>query len=278
MPLWQPMQFVRNRRLSPPGLRLTSWRIRSGHHVVTIGLELLVMVIVRIRITRQTRYAGGDVQDVVRKQAIERHVVANHANDRGNVVVQRNEHIAVAVCPRRDKVLQCHIVEIGVVHRRGGRSERVVVLAWVDVSFHRSQYGFSRRYASEAIVHALGLLPRTRIGSTGHAREKYGEHKYPRHPCELTEPASRALTVDDFLSCPRYVFHSVPAHDQYDQNPFDSVVDKCDPKMARIELSLRGLKGRDGTSYKDERPTCLLAAPLSVRPTTCVGLAIGCFA
>ena len=51
-----------------------------------------------------------------------------------------------------------------------------------------------------------------------------------------------------------------------------------DPKMAGIELSLRGLKGREGTSDKDERPTCLLAAPLSVRPTTCVGLAIGCFA
>ena len=30
MPLWQPIQLFRNSRLSPPGLRLTSWRMRSG--------------------------------------------------------------------------------------------------------------------------------------------------------------------------------------------------------------------------------------------------------
>ena len=35
MPLWQPMQLLRNTRLSPPGLRLTSWRMRSGGRVVS---------------------------------------------------------------------------------------------------------------------------------------------------------------------------------------------------------------------------------------------------
>ncbi len=33
MPEWQAMQLLRNRRLSPPGLRLTSWRMRSGGRV-----------------------------------------------------------------------------------------------------------------------------------------------------------------------------------------------------------------------------------------------------
>ena len=42
MPLWQPMQLLRNTRLSPPGERLTSWRMRSGGRVMssTVGRSL----------------------------------------------------------------------------------------------------------------------------------------------------------------------------------------------------------------------------------------------
>ena len=42
MPLWQPMQLFRNTRLSPPGERLTSWRMRSVGRVMssTVGRSL----------------------------------------------------------------------------------------------------------------------------------------------------------------------------------------------------------------------------------------------
>src|SRR5258708_37404991 len=36
MPLWQPMQLFKNKVLTPPGLRVMSWRIRSGGRVVSI--------------------------------------------------------------------------------------------------------------------------------------------------------------------------------------------------------------------------------------------------
>ncbi len=35
MPLWQPMQLFRKTRLSPPGERLTSWRMRSGGRLMS---------------------------------------------------------------------------------------------------------------------------------------------------------------------------------------------------------------------------------------------------
>ena len=36
MPLWQPMQLFKNKVLTPPGLRVTSWRMRSGGRVMSM--------------------------------------------------------------------------------------------------------------------------------------------------------------------------------------------------------------------------------------------------
>ncbi|MEQ9563597.1 MAG: hypothetical protein RLN69_13840, partial [Woeseiaceae bacterium] len=43
-----------------------------------------------------------------------------------------------------------------------------------------------------------------------------------------------SCTAGEILSCPRYVFHSVPAHDQYDQPEYETADNIFDPDVAWI--------------------------------------------
>jgi len=69
------------------------------------------MVVVRCRVSRGTNARTPYVKNVRREHLVERDIIPDHADDRRGVIVERRKRRLVAVGPRRDEVLQCHVVE-----------------------------------------------------------------------------------------------------------------------------------------------------------------------
>ena len=101
MPLWQPTQLLRKTRLSPPGLRLTSWRMRSGAtrrvlHLLEVAAHVIHQREAEHRAVRavdEERLSGGARGDHAGRR------VGRQAVDRG--LRRLTQHVRVASGSRR---------------------------------------------------------------------------------------------------------------------------------------------------------------------------------
>ena len=111
----------------------------------------------------------ADVSQVGREQGIEGHIVTDHADDRGDIIVERYEYRLIAIRPWCGKVFQRDIIKIHVVHRDERCRGRITRQGWVDRIFHLLQYRVGRRHTGKAIMDALGLFPITSMCRHRHA-------------------------------------------------------------------------------------------------------------
>jgi hypothetical protein len=72
-------------------------------------------------------------------------------------------------------------------------------------------------------MHSLGLLSRTAECRRAQTRKEQPDDNQP------------SCAAGEFLTCPRYVFHSVPAHDQYDQPEYETADNSFDPDAAGFD-------------------------------------------
>jgi hypothetical protein len=134
-------------------------------HVVEFGVGVVIVV------GRRDRRAGAvdRVGQVGGQRGVERHVVAHHADERRDVVVERREHRLVAVGPRHGHVLERHVVERRLLGGDVGRGERI---AAGNQAFHLAERGLGRRHAGNTVMDALRLVAIVRGHGACDARQQ----------------------------------------------------------------------------------------------------------
>ena len=105
---------------------------------------------------RGGRAGVAHIEQVTVEDAAEVHVVTDHTDDGGGVVVERCKHVLGLVGPGRGKLLDGDVVEGRVVHGQFGGLGHLVV---VNQLRHFGQRCGIGRYAGKPIVDALSLIP-----------------------------------------------------------------------------------------------------------------------